>query len=274
MHMWSKHRDDVGYLKGSEWADLMHGLTVEGDWEDRTAEGRDPRREVPPPRSLGGTEPGAMHQPMNQPRMAQQPVMQQPLLGQPVRQAGPPSPKSQPNSRLERQLQQQQQQVGGAPRAARETPPPPPPPGRGPPQRPEAAQPPLMLREAQDAPVGAHAVCLQPARGESSAASDDDSRSPSPPRRERSRPSPRRRRRAATAPIASQRDAADRRGGQAGRHPPSEAGSLETDIRMLRHARAANLPLLLPPFLRSLSTQQLRSTVVLVMDEWHRREAQ
>ena len=52
------------------------------------------------------------------------------------------------------------------------------------------------------------------------------------------------------------------------------AGTLEVEIGVLRHSRAANLPLLLPPFLRSLSTQQLRSTVVLVMEEWSRREAQ
>ena len=48
---------------------------------------------------------------------------------------------------------------------------------------------------------------------------------------------------------------------------------LEVEIGALRFARTEDMPALLPAFLRSLSTEQLRSTVMMVMDEWGRREA-
>ena len=125
---------------------------------------------------------------------------------------------------------------------------------------------------------------LPPARARSSSGSYERRRPASAARQGCSRGRSSGRRRAATVASASERGSS---GGRAGRprpveapprresaHPPSvpEAGRFRTEIRVLRHSPAEDLPLLLPPFLRTLSTQQLRSTVVLVMEEWIRRE--
>ena len=123
-----------------------------------------------------------------------------------------------------------------------------------------------------------------PARARSSSGSYERRRPASAARQGCSRGRSSGRRRAATVASASERGSS---GGRAGRprpveapsrregaHPRSvpEAGRVRTEIRVLRHLPAEDLPLLLPPFLQTLSTQQLRSTVVLVMEEWIRRE--
>ena len=164
-----------------------------------------------------------------------------------------------------------------------------PPPRREPP--PPAQREPLLRQPQQQGEPARlrsrsqESLRLLPGREESSLEPDDFSRSPCTSRRERSRGRPCRGRRAATAPIALRRDSGGRRGGRACLPVPTpqvdgaslrrspRPVSLETEIGVLRHSRAANLSLLLPPFLRSLSTRQLRSTVVLVMEEWSRREA-
>ena len=164
-----------------------------------------------------------------------------------------------------------------------------PPPRREPP--PPAQREPLLRQPQQQGEPARlrsrsqESLRLLPGREESSLEPDDFSRSPCTSRRERSRGRPCRGRRAATAPIALRRDTGGRRGGRAclpvptpqvdgaSRRRSPRPVSLETEIGVLRHSRAANVSLLLPPFLRSLSTRQLRSTVVLVMEEWSRREA-
>ena len=132
-------------------------------------------------------------------------------------------------------------------------------------------QPATQQQPREDQPAGGQsrspgAVRLRKASGKRS---HSPSRSPCSPRRERSRGRARRPRRAATAPATATRPRAVR----APAAKTAGADRLELEIRVLRHARAQNLPALLPPFLRSLSTEQLRSTVVFVMEEWSRREA-
>ena len=200
--------------------------------------------------------------------------------------AGPP-PRQEPQPQELPQPPLQLQEAQGAPAGSHPTGPPP----ARPPIHRVQQEPPLPQQQQQQEQArgrsrSQESLRLLPARERSGVDSYDPSRSPCSSRRERSRGRPRRRRRAATAPIASRRGAGSRRGGRSPPPVPPRrvegaflpyapgAGSLETEIGVLRHSRAANLPLLLPPFLRSLSTQQLRSTVVLVMEEWSRREAQ
>ena len=57
-HIWSKHAAEFGKLSKAEWKNLLQSLTVQGDWEEGPGEGQGPRREFPPPPSLGGPEPG------------------------------------------------------------------------------------------------------------------------------------------------------------------------------------------------------------------------
>ena len=163
-----------------------------------------------------------------------------------------------------------------------------PPPPRPPAWRVRQEAPPPQPREQEERARrrarSQEASHLLPARERSSSGSYERSRPASTARRERSRGRSAGHRRAATVPIASERGSSGRRAGRpfpaeapprgAGAHPPSVpgAGRLETEISVLRHSRAEDLPLLLPPFLRTLSTQQLGSTVVLVMEEWIRRE--
>ena len=324
-HMWSKH---VAYnptwreMSQAAWDALVQQLRVEASWVEESSGGQPSQREIPPPRSLGGPEPGVA--------VAQQDFLSQSLQGQrsalaactvpepgeepasaegapvedptrprfpkgnpfgikPVAGVMPPPPARGPPARpnepgsgsggppprqepAQRELPQGPPEPQGERGAAAGSHPTGPPPARPPIHRVQQEQPRGRSRSQES-------LRLLPARESSGVDSYDPSRSPCSSWRERSRPPcPRRRRRAATAPLAPRRGTGSRRGGRSPAPVPPRrdapgAGSLETEIGVLRHSRAANLPLLLPPFLRSLSTEQLRSTVALVMEEWSRREA-